>query len=917
MRRLQPVPSTAQRELTMFTPKDALPMFSKVLVLMAACLLAGVASIPAQQSGEIRGTVQAAQTGQPVPGAVVEVVTVAGQVARRTVTENDGSFVVSGVSPGTYVVQATITGYATQRASNVSVQPGQPISLTFTMTPMAVELDPVVISASRRTEKALSAPAHVEVVTPRLVEERPAVTASDHVRGLPGVDIAQTGMITSSVVTRGFNNVFSGALLMITDNRIASVPSLRVNAPYMIPASNEDISRIEVLLGPASALYGPNSSNGVMHIITRSPFESAGTTVSVAGGERSVFQGAVRHAGVATENIGYKVSGQYFRGNDWRYVDPAEEEARDRAEPSDPNTRIGLRDYTTENFKVDGRVDMRPAQNMEVILSSGMNQVGNAIEMTGIGAAQARDWRYSYLQGRFRWDRLFAQAFGNFSDAGDTYLLRTGEPVVDRSRLYVAQVQHGLDLLEGRQNFTYGLDYQLTQPRTAGTVVGRNEGKEIREVGVYLQSETRLLSNFDFIASGRLDSHNYVRETVLSPRAAVVFRPTESQTLRLTYNRAFDTPTSNNIFLDIEAARLSPFLSVRAIGVPNDGFAFRRDCPGGAGNLCMRTGLNPGAGYIPANAALLWPAVVQIMLQQEVDLRGLPAPAPTEVGTTLRLFNTTTQLFIDANPADVLDIAPLEPTISNTWELGYRGLLLDRLLLSGALFHTRKDNFVGPLLVETPSVFFDRASLQTYLARFMPATNAAQIAAGIAGLSGGTGAAASPRGIPLGTVVPDHELTASGDMFLTYRNFGQVELWGTDLVLQVLLTERVSLSGNYSYASENYFTAEEVGGLSPLALNSPKNKGSVTGRYESPGMAGFAGELRVRYTDGFPQNSGVYIGTVESYTHLDATVNYRFGVGTGALLTPTAQNLLNDRTRQFVGAPAIGRMIMARVQYTL
>jgi outer membrane receptor for ferrienterochelin and colicins len=901
----------------MSTPIAKLPMPLRMLVLTVASVLLAVTGVVAQQPGEIRGTVRATETGQAVRGAVVEALTTAGQVSRRTVTENDGSFALTGISPGTYVVQATMTGYATQRVANVNVGAGPPATLTFTLTPMAVELDPVVISASRRPEKALSAPAQVEVVTPRLVEERPAVTPSDHVRALPGVDVAQTGMITSSVVTRGFNNVFSGALLMITDNRISSVPSLRVNAPYMIPSTNEDISRIEMLLGPASALYGPNSSNGVMHIITRSPFESPGTTVSVAGGERSVFQGSLRHAGVATDNIGYKISGQYFRGDDWVYVDPAEKDARDQATPGNPNTRIGLRDYSIETFKLDGRVDVRAAQNMEFILSSGLSQVGNAIELTGIGAAQARDWRYSYLQGRFRWDRLFAQAFGNFSDAGDTYLLRTGEQIVDRSRLYVAQVQHGLDLLDGRQNFTYGVDFQLTQPRTEGTVVGRNEGKEIREAGAYLQTETRLLPNFDFIASGRLDSHNYVRGSVFSPRAAIVFRPVESQTLRLTYNRAFDTPTSNNLFLDIEAARLSPFLGIRAIGVPTEGFTFRRDCPGGAGNLCMRTGLNPGAGYLPANAALLWPAVVQIMAQQGANLAPIPAPGPTDVATQLRVFNTTTQVFVDAAPAGVLDVNPLEPTISNTWEVGYRGLLLDRVLLSGALFHTRKDNFVGPLIVETPSVFFDRASLQNYLARFMPVTNAAQLAAGIAGFSGATGAANSPRGIPLGTVVPDHELTSTGDMYLTYRNFGEVELWGSDLSTQVLLTDRISLTGTYSYVSENYFTQEEVGGLSPIALNSPKHKGSVTGRYESPGLAGFAGELRVRYSDGFPQNSGIYIGTVESYTHLDATLNYRLQVGRGALLTVSAQNLLNDKTAQFVGAPAVGRLIMARVQYTL
>ena len=111
------------------------------------------------------------------------------------------------------------------------------------------------------------------------------------------------------------SNVFSGALFVLSDYRWASVPSLRFNAYNMIPTTNDDIERIEFVLGPGSALYGPNVDKGVMHIITRSPLDHQGTTVSLAGGLRGpddilekndgVFQGTVRHAGLFSENVGY------------------------------------------------------------------------------------------------------------------------------------------------------------------------------------------------------------------------------------------------------------------------------------------------------------------------------------------------------------------------------------------------------------------------------------------------------------------------------------------------------------------------------------------------------------------------------------------------------------------------------------
>ena len=112
--------------------------------------------------------------------------------------------------------------------------------------------------------------------------------------------MSKTGLTSSNVVTRGFNNVFSGAVLTMVDNRVASVPSLRVNSTQMIPGNNDDIASIEVLKGPASAIYGPFSSNGVIHILTKSPLDlekNSETKVSFGAGQRDLLNTSVRTAG--------------------------------------------------------------------------------------------------------------------------------------------------------------------------------------------------------------------------------------------------------------------------------------------------------------------------------------------------------------------------------------------------------------------------------------------------------------------------------------------------------------------------------------------------------------------------------------------------------------------------------------------
>ena len=166
------------------------------------------------------------------------------------------------------------------------------------------------------------------------------------------------------------------------------------------------------------------------------------------------------------------------------------------------------RDPDTRNQSLEARLDWRASDDLTAILAAGHNEA-SILGLTGVGASQTVDWQYNYTQLRLLYGDWFLQAFRNWSDGGGTYLLRTGVPVVDRSSLTVLQAQH-TSTLGPRQRFTYGVDALL-----------------------------------------RYDHHSRLADPELSPRAALVFKPRETQTLRLTYNRAFSTPTSNNLYLDL------------------------------------------------------------------------------------------------------------------------------------------------------------------------------------------------------------------------------------------------------------------------------------------------------------------------------------------------------------------------------
>ncbi|MGI9627228.1 MAG: TonB-dependent receptor domain-containing protein [Longimicrobiales bacterium] len=881
--------------------------------LALAVVLLGLAAPVAAQDGTLIGRVIDAESAAPLSGAAVQVV---GQTGLQS-TNQSGQFQVS-LPAGTYSVVVTLIGHETGRMDGIDVSAGQTTNIELALRSQALVLNPVVVTASRRQEKTLDAPASISTVSSAEIARIAAPTITDHVAALPGIDRVQTGLTQSNIVARGFNNVFSGSLLTIQDNRYARVPSLRLNANNMIPATDLDVERIEVSLGPGAALYGPNAANGVMHIITSSPIDRQGTSVSLAGGERSVFHGQFRSAVSTSDRFGFKISGQYFRGDDFEFVDPVETLAA-QADPTNP--LIGARVPEAERYSADARFDFRFENDAELVINGGLNSLGSSVELTGVGAGQADDWQYRYGQARFTSGRLFAQAFINQSDAGDSFLLRTGGPIVDKSRALAAQVQHGIDVGE-RQSFTYGIDWQSTEPRTGGTITGRNEDDDkISEIGAYLHSETALSDKLDFVAAVRVDDHSRLTDVNFSPRAALVFKPAEDQTFRATFNRAFSTPTSNNLFLDLLAAQIPivPGINydVRTLGVPSGGFTFDDECAGGFMDFCMRSPFMPG--QLPANAPAFWdalvaqlvPAALQPALSSPGALPGDPA-----LGTVFRRFDQVAAQTGEGSPfpldiAGIGNIGDIQSTINNTIELGYKGLINDKVLLAVDVYRSAVSDFVGPLRVETPNVFLDPGSVQDFvLSRLSSAIGSGAVtpeeaAAIIEGLAG----------VPLGTVVPDQVDTP--DLVLTYRNFGDVDFWGADLSAQILVSDRVRLNGSYSFVSEECFDFNEDGSCQSaddIALNAPTNKGSLGLSFDDQ-SSGFSAQGRFRSTGGFPTNSGVYVGDIESYTVVDAGLGYRLPFQPSTRVSLNVTNLLNNEHREFIGAPEIGRLLLFRVQY--
>src|SRR5881628_3791874 len=246
-------------------------------VLLAAGLVAG--PVQAQQ-GTIAGRITDNSNQQAVAGAEVLVV----GTSLQTRSARDGQYTFSKVPTGQYSVQVRLIGYATA-TSSVSVTPGGSATLDFALTPAAVPLDAVVVSATGQEQLKRELGNSVATVdAAKITQEAAPVDAADLLNSrVPGVEVLQSGGTTGSgsrIRIRGATSLSlrNEPIIVVDGVRIDNSPqagNLQNFTGGQAPSrlndlNNEDIESIEVVKGPSAAvLYGTDAANGVIQIRTK------------------------------------------------------------------------------------------------------------------------------------------------------------------------------------------------------------------------------------------------------------------------------------------------------------------------------------------------------------------------------------------------------------------------------------------------------------------------------------------------------------------------------------------------------------------------------------------------------------------------------------------------------------------------
>lgn len=452
------------------------------------------------------------------------------------------------------------------------------------LLPLSLEelLNVPVTTASRREETRGQTPAHIVVVTRQQIRERRYRNLADLLEDLPGVDFMRGTKSSSyhNFSVQGFNS--NNKLLIMLDG-------VRIDHPAggKIPVAEnfalQHARQVEVLYGPAAALYGADALAGVINIVTDRAGERPGAWVSLGRGAFGAEEGSFMAAARADNGLALSVGGHAQRADrarldkyypdDFPRVDaktfggqvvvPAAERERyvgDIGSHSlyarlDIGERVSLGHYrnqfrqltstgdrpdtalflddarwrtTTETTYGKFRFELTPALTGELVIDHSVLEV---------------DPRSQYVN-----------IFTDFDDHGHDYV-KGRRTAIEQNLSWTVNARHSVQAGFGYQDY-YALETpDLPRPYDTGRAPDNQDmtyvntslpirifDADYHNVSLYAQIQSEWGAGFSTMAGFRHDRHSAYGDS-FNPRLGAVWRPRGDHVLKLLYGEAFRAPS--------------------------------------------------------------------------------------------------------------------------------------------------------------------------------------------------------------------------------------------------------------------------------------------------------------------------------------------------------------------------------------
>ncbi|HET7746984.1 MAG TPA: TonB-dependent receptor [Vicinamibacteria bacterium] len=601
----------------------------RCLLLVVAVFLPTLAEA---QQGRIEGQVTR-EGGRGVSGVTV----VINELSLSDITRSDGTFAFAGVPAGTYTVSFAL-GDRTDTVTGVVVEGGKTARADKTVDWTAGLAETLtVVSASRRVERVVEAPAAVTSVPEEEIEQKASHGQLPKLLEFtPGAEVTQSGIYDYNLNTRGFNSSLNRRVATLVDGRDPAVPFLGSQEWAAVSFPLDDLERLELVRGPSAALYGANASSGVLNLTTKAPHTSEGGVLRLTAGELDTVNADGRWAGGLGGGVWLKALAGIRKSGDFTVS------RRGAAEYSVPCTATLRVDCLPQEAVPLGRVDnddiwfgtlrldKHLANGQVLTAEGGYADVRGPVFQTGIGRVQVLEAKRPW--GRVNWsaDRFNLLAYYTGRDAPRQLALSSGRNLSLDEDTYRVEGQTNWSFAEVKVRLVAGASTTWTSIDTADEATGLQtlvlEPIDSDQQAVFGQLDWKPVEKLRLVAAARGDWSS-LHEAQFSPKASAVYSITPTHALRVTYNRAFQVPNYSEFFLFADAA---PPVNLTALNA-----------------ICGQFGVNCGFGPTRALA----------------------------VGNA------------------ALDVEKI-----STWEAGYTGVLGNRAFVTAEYYRSTADDFITDLI---------------------------------------------------------------------------------------------------------------------------------------------------------------------------------------------------------------------------
>ncbi|MDH3251836.1 MAG: TonB-dependent receptor [Ignavibacteria bacterium] len=516
-------------------------------MLIFACAEASAAS------ATIRGRVVSDSDGERNPLMGVTVL-LQGSV-RGTTTDAKGEFRLTDIATGEYTLVFSMVGFRREVRSGVVVEEGREAVVEVSLISSPVQIDQVVVTASKRPQSLEEVPVSVSVMDAVEIRKRNSLTIDDALRYVPGVNM--TGTQVNIRGSSGYSRGAGSRVLMLLDG----VPFITGDTGELnfesIPVGQ--IDRIEVVKGASSALYGSSALGGVINVITREIPERPETDVRIYGGmygkpsydqwkwtdKRRFLNGqSVSHAYRSGDlGVAMFLSRQIddgYRRNDYRLRYNFFTKMRQDISPlTSVTVNFGMLNQSGGQFvywrNLDSALVPPVTQESDNVKSnryyvSGLYNtvLSKNLLFTVKGLWYHNDWGYETRS-----------AIGRTESVADGFRLEAlSTMMLDEVHTLTLGVEGSFDRV--------GADIFDDRSLGGAALYGQDELRFSRELSLTVGAR------FDYQSVGLTEA-----STQLNPKVALAYNPVAGTTLRASFGRGFRVPSVAEAFITASASNLA------------------------------------------------------------------------------------------------------------------------------------------------------------------------------------------------------------------------------------------------------------------------------------------------------------------------------------------------------------------------